>query len=541
MKGLDLRKFKKLHSDENTTTLKHPQGHEIKIAHNKVSEDIRKQLKELPKFSEGGLLETMQNWVNEPETTAAQSSSNRPIKPLDQGKVKDFTKGFEGDAKGGMVPHYDEGGDVQTTDDESPFNQAANSLPMSVMSTIPGLEQVARSAKIASDLGIPDTVKNIMSSAPEQPATNPTVSQTPAQPGQQFMMPPNPANIMQEGIEQTGTGIESEATAHGNVANQQAQIQQHAAQQMQDLANTFQQKSAENEQNIASTIKDIKDGHIDPDHYINSQSAPAKISTAIGLILGGMGAMAGGGNVALDYLNKQIDRDVEAQKANLANKNNLMSAFQHQFNNLQDATTMTKAVYSEMYADQLAQAASKSGSPLAQAAAQQAIGQLKLKYGPEIQQMNIRQSVLQGAQKGTVLPEQAVTWLVPPEQQSKAFDEIKNHRLLENTTKQIADTLQQVKGMQTYGNRAFSPFQSTAQINAANQKINSLVKELYGKVSDNEINLIKQSQVGFTDNQDTVNKKIKNLQDIVLKHDISPTLTGHGINLNKPAVGFNKR
>ena len=49
--GLDPNKFKHVESDENTTTLQHPAGHQIKIAHNAVSPKIKTQLEALASAS----------------------------------------------------------------------------------------------------------------------------------------------------------------------------------------------------------------------------------------------------------------------------------------------------------------------------------------------------------------------------------------------------------------------------------------------------------------------------------------------------------
>lgn len=53
MKGLNLSNFQKLKADANTTTLKHPMGHKIIIAHESLSDKMKKELHSLP-FAEGG-------------------------------------------------------------------------------------------------------------------------------------------------------------------------------------------------------------------------------------------------------------------------------------------------------------------------------------------------------------------------------------------------------------------------------------------------------------------------------------------------------
>lgn len=55
MKGLDLRRLKKISSDENVTTFKHDLGHEIKVVHSKLSSQMQSELARLPvHMAEGG-------------------------------------------------------------------------------------------------------------------------------------------------------------------------------------------------------------------------------------------------------------------------------------------------------------------------------------------------------------------------------------------------------------------------------------------------------------------------------------------------------
>lgn len=51
---MDLSRFKKISSDEKTTTLAHPAGHSFKIAHSALSPKMQAQLKAIPHFDDGG-------------------------------------------------------------------------------------------------------------------------------------------------------------------------------------------------------------------------------------------------------------------------------------------------------------------------------------------------------------------------------------------------------------------------------------------------------------------------------------------------------
>ena len=120
--------------------------------------------------------------------------------------------------------------------------------------------------------------------------------------------------------------------------------------------------------------------------------------TAIGLFLGGIGGgLTGQGNPAMDFLNKQIDRDIEAQKADLGNKKTLLEANLRQFGNLRDATDMTRIQQTEIYKSQLAKAAMATGNPLIQARANAQINQWDLQNASLQQQMTQNQLLYGGA------------------------------------------------------------------------------------------------------------------------------------------------
>lgn len=81
---------------------------------------------------------------------------------------------------------------------------------------------------------------------------------------------------------------------------------------------------------------------IDNDRVFNNMSTGRKIRTIIGVLLGAAGSGIGGGeNLALAMLNKEIERDVEAQKANRESKFNLFKMHLEALNNERAATLQT--------------------------------------------------------------------------------------------------------------------------------------------------------------------------------------------------------
>lgn len=96
--------------------------------------------------------------------------------------------------------------------------------------------------------------------------------------------------------------------------------------------------------------KAILNAEIDPNRYWGSKSTGQQILGCIGIALGGYGAgLTGGPNLAMEQLNRQIDRDIAAQKANLGKRESLYS--QH-LARTRDAA----AAYQQTQADLLAMA-----------------------------------------------------------------------------------------------------------------------------------------------------------------------------------------
>src|SRR4051812_38458208 len=107
---LDFKNFKKVGSDQVSTTLQHPDGHTIKIAHVSVHPKVREQLAALPMHkAEGGMIQQ-----GGPEVALKENyKKSSPKKMADGGDVDKKNKqddepigkkiGYPGFANGGQV------------------------------------------------------------------------------------------------------------------------------------------------------------------------------------------------------------------------------------------------------------------------------------------------------------------------------------------------------------------------------------------------------------------------------------------------------
>ncbi len=170
------------------------------------------------------------------------------------------------------------------------------------------------------------------------------------------------------------TGIAGEAQALGQIGTDQAAALQKGIQAQQALLGGIQHHMNEGYQEYQHFINDYNQQHVDPNHYLNSMGTAGKISTAIGLILGGFG---GPNNGAQKFLEQQIDRDVKSQEFNITKQQNLLAANHAHMADLTAAGYMTTAMQAGIIQNRLLQAAAKSQDPLAASRAQMAAGALE--------------------------------------------------------------------------------------------------------------------------------------------------------------------
>jgi hypothetical protein len=183
---------------------------------------------------------------------------------------------------------------------------------------------------------------------------------------------------------------------------------------------------AEHQQEINNLTQDIKNNHIDPSRYMSSLGTGSKILTGIGIILGGGGsAVTGQPNYALDFVNKQIDRDIQAQVAEQGKKENLVSMYTKMMGNEREGVAMASAAMAKITADKMMAIAEKAdggflkgadgkpildaqGKPVAGLAtqrAQLASQELLQKYFPMLQQASIMQGARQALQNHSSTPQ----------------------------------------------------------------------------------------------------------------------------------------
>lgn len=209
--------------------------------------------------------------------------------------------------------------------------------------------------------------------------------------------------MMQQGYQNKLAGINQEATAKGALGQQEAQLLNNQVKAQTTAMSAYKDQYDALEKERQDHISDIQNGYIDPNKYwtgdANGNGSHSKIASAIGMIIAGFNPTSQP-NAAANYLQKQMDMNIEAQKANLGAKQNLLASNLHQFGNLKDATDMTRVMQADVVHNELLSAAATAQSPMAKAAALQAAGDLKMQYAPIAQQVAMRQAMMKLASNG---------------------------------------------------------------------------------------------------------------------------------------------
>lgn len=305
---------------------------------------------------------------------------------------------------GGMVRHYDEGGyvpaqpvapdPVDPQDVPNPDtgitprqfaaatannpeynlndNTRAASLGINPVPDIKDTDQVVAGpapTSLESALGMPPA-------APSQlgPTQSPQAAPAPAQQAPQAAAAPKlPTMPSAAGI---FGDLDKQAQAIRNSANitgkeegeKQATYQNYLAQkQTHDAAFATSMKSQDAE--YKQLHDDVANSKINPNRLWQSMSTGNKVLAAISMVLGGIGAGAGGHNQAVAVIQDAINRDIDAQKTDLGKKQSLLSDNLRKTGDLREAERLTQAQMLATVQGQVTVIGSKYGGAKAQAQA----------------------------------------------------------------------------------------------------------------------------------------------------------------------------
>lgn len=207
----------------------------------------------------------------------------------------------------------------------------------------------------------------------------------------------NPLDVLvdplNQGVEQQKQGLIAAANAGAQQGAAEAARLKELNEQLKKQDEINQQREEERKQEFAKAeaeyndvITKLQESKIDPKRYWSRKSTGEKILATIGLILGGIGGglQGTGRNAALEVLNREIEADIEAQKADIeklkgmaSGKQNLLSIMRQRFGDEKQAESAARLAGLQLAELDIKRIASQSNSEKIKANAQVALGQLE--------------------------------------------------------------------------------------------------------------------------------------------------------------------
>lgn len=272
------------------------------------------------------------------------------------------------------------------------------------------------SAPLPVDQADPSSTGNIGPQSPlatrhpsDDEYTPTTAGNTPP-PAQPYQVPGGMQDLAQGyqtqlgGLQKQQQGAAQTAQVTGGLGAEQAGTLAGGVNQLNSLQNNYQQHYMDLTKDRQSLMKEVDSGaqHLDPTRFVKNMSTGSKILTGIGLLLGGMGSgLTKGPNITAEFLQRNIDKDMENQRLQLGTKQNLLDYNFRQTKDLRDATDFTKLNTMDMVGMHLKQQAAVAQNPLAQAELLKNAGIIDQKAGELQNQIAMRRTFMQiGSQGG---------------------------------------------------------------------------------------------------------------------------------------------
>lgn len=558
---LSLKGWKKLHSDKEGTTMRHSDGHTMRIAHAPLSAKMRGQLAALPeeqpaKMDLGGEIASQIEQVKKSHEVAPEAAggSGEGEQSSQEGensvttannalaKQKAQSKAGGGEVKdptdehllpGDKTPSKIEKEVVADTEKRAKLadgGDPADAIPPAT-DTAPAIDTGGDAlAKLQQSVGNLESGAQPAAAAP----ASPLVTQgAPAKGG----TPPDLTPDMQEGYNKQQQGIQAEAVAKGVLGANEAKALSGSVKAQADFLQDFQDNHQGLQDEYAKFKDDYAKQHINPNQVLDNMNTGKKISTGIALILGGMGGgVTGQGNPAMSFLQNQINNDINAQIQNVGIKDNLVKFTSQQMGNLRDGAALAKAMQTGLVADQLRLAAAKAINPLAKAQALQAAGQLESSVAPTFQQLAMRKSLMNmnGKQGGAASPEDPasyVPFVVPEAQQKEVFKEIGNAQNAAKNHDAIMGLFEKANDENTIMGRAGRLGFTPPSVKELNALFLPMIHDQEGRVNEYEQATLQDLMPAPGDRASTITEKRKGLQAFMANKLAAPTAKGYGIDL----------
>lgn len=358
-----------------------------------------------------------------------------------------------------------------------------------------------------------------------------------AVPGDGAPVPPGPPNPLVGSAEASNAGlgeqegqVKSALGAENRVAANTAQAWTNANSELGKLKSP-EQIMADHKSSNDKLLDAYMKKEVNPDHYWSSQTVPAKIAAGLGMILGGLGAAATGGhNMAMDVINKAIDRDMEAQKSGQEKAMNLWKMNREATQDELQANLMTRNQLLTAVEAKTKMFAASMGGPEAQLK----FAPLLLDINRQKAENNFRLGLAQGGMS-EMDPSQAVPILVKnPEQQKQVLEEIGHAQNVTVNKDKILQSFDQAAKENTVLRTGAGMARTPGSVLSLHQLMLPNFKQIDGTVRQAAMD---ESFHNLTpapgDTDAKIQTKRQALLDWMTSEAAAPTAKAHGLDLTK--------
>lgn len=533
--------FKKVNEDERKAVLKHEKGHEIVISKNGISKKQLKALSQLPLHQAEGTQVSPEEMESTQDAGQALKNVGAQITDAVAKKVVEGAEQSVSAAQQPIGPTAEELAALQQFSQQQqapvePIAPRPEGTPAPGLSAYKTPEQEMAAVMPSEPSGFGAAIMQPQALAP-MPATERSMMQEPepermvsAAPAAAVKVPSEKAKTLEDVAKQVSAEPErvDEEDDYNVLADPNTTYAQKSAALARRSNETYQRMlEAEKEFRTAMEQKQFTKPELFQD-----KSVFGKILGVIGLALsGGGGALSGQGNLALDYLNKQIEREIETQKRNYDKDLNIHKFHMEQLKDVAQADLATANSLKQIALMEMDEKLGLTGNnPLARQRLMAARSQLTasmendrqrlLELGISRKLLERRQQALAGEQRGgaSTAPgqmrplEQTHPALMlgalkeSPNLQTKAVEEIQRREMINRSLKSMLNKFDKISATE------FTP----GTLQAYQAELSSLIPEVEGGQSDTLQKTIKEalSPARFTDLPMT--KKI--IRDAVIEY-----------------------
>jgi hypothetical protein len=375
--------YELLHEDDKTYRLKHPKGYEITIAKQAVSDAIHQKVRG---YAKGGKVapaalapnedvggDDMLNTLLSPSEPSLEEQELGRKQELYNLRAPNFGNlpttggvmpGLDDDpskyfSQTGAPPEKFQPGAAEMATRDLEIEKAKQS--MQAEKQLAQAEKLGEANQLRQSFGVP----SIPGAATQviTPQGNPEMPMQAAQPQQQPQMQMPQAKPGADPFSQMQAANNQSAQAQKQYYDEAKRAQDEYNSRLIEVDNVKAKELAAIDNHQASLMDAIMNQKIDPNRVWNNAGTGAKISAGIGVLLSGLGAgLTGGPNLALESINKMVDKDIDAQKTELGKKQTLFSMNMQKYRDVSMATAATKASMAAMLQGQLSSSAARMGS-----------------------------------------------------------------------------------------------------------------------------------------------------------------------------------